>query len=202
MKTKNIIGALLGLGLVGGILPCVLAENEKDDDSAKPTPAAEAKITQAIKAVYPDAVIGKIGKESEDGISFYEANLTVKGNKVDVDVTSDGTIIETEAAADLTTFPAPAAAAIKKAADGMKITGSDVITTYAKAVKDDSTGDTQVTHVVKLAQPTTSYEVDVEKDGNKGDLDVSADGTVLEMPKWAKAAQKAGAKDEEKEDKD
>src|SRR5271157_4249188 len=101
MKLKNIMSALVGLGLVGGVLPLALAQSGKEGESGKPPPAVEATITQAIKAAYPDAVIKKMGKESEDGISFYEVKLTVNGNKMDADVTSDGTIIETEAAADI-----------------------------------------------------------------------------------------------------
>src|SRR5208282_4581421 len=126
------MSALVGLGLVGGVLPYALAESDKEGESGKPSPAAEATITQAIKAAYPDAVIKKMGKESEGGISFYEVKLTVNGNKVDADVTSDGTIIETEAAADINTFPAAAAAAIKKAAKGMEISHGELTTTFAK----------------------------------------------------------------------
>jgi len=57
MKLKYMMSALAGLGLVGGILPNALAAAA----SAKPSPAAEAKITQAIKAAYPGAVIDGMG---------------------------------------------------------------------------------------------------------------------------------------------
>ena len=181
MKLKNIMYTLLGAGLVGAVIPMALASAPKP----KPTADVEAKITKAIKAVFPDAVIGTMGQETEDGISFYEVELTVKGNKVGADVTSDGTIIETEEATDMKLFPKAAADAIKKAAKGMKVTGGEITKTFAKGVKDDSTGDTQVIHVVKLAEPAVAYEVDVEKDGNEGELAVSADGKILESPKWA-----------------
>jgi hypothetical protein len=192
MKLKNILYTVLGLGLAGAILPNVLAQAKKDAPSAEAT----AKITAAIKALYPEAVIGKMGKEEEDGISFYEVALTVKGNKIDANVTSDGTIIETEETTDMKLFPKAASEAIAKAAKGMKITGGELVKTFAKAVKDDSTGDTQVTHVVKLAEPTISYEVAVEQGTNKGELAVSAGGKVLETPKWAKT----GADKEEDKD--
>lgn len=180
------------VGIVGAILPNALAESKNE----KPGAEAAAKITQALKAVYPDAVIGEMGKETEDGISFYEVGLTVKGTKMDADVTSDGTIIETEQEADMQTFPKAAADAIKKAAKGMKISGGELTTTYAKAVKDDTTGDIQTIRVVKLTAPTISYEVDVKKDGREGEIAASAEGTILESPKWAKTG-----KDKE-EDKD
>jgi hypothetical protein len=181
MKLKNILYTVLGLGLAGAILPNVLAQAKKDAPSAEAT----AKITAAIKALYPEAVI-----------SFYEVALTVKGNKIDANVTSDGTIIETEETTDMKLFPKAASEAIAKAAKGMKITGGELVKTFAKAVKDDSTGDTQVTHVVKLAEPTISYEVAVEQGTNKGELAVSAGGKVLETPKWAKT----GADKEEDKD--
>jgi hypothetical protein len=194
MQLKNMMSALAGLGLVGGILPNALAAA----DSAKPSPAAEAKITQAIKAAFPSAVINKMAKETEDGISFYEVSLAANGQKIDANVTSDGTIIETEESTDMKLFPKPAADAIKKAAKGMEISGGEMVKTYANGVKDDTTGDTQMIRVVKLGEPTVSYEVNVAKDGNKGELAVSADGKVLEVPKWA-ATVASKPKTEEKE---
>jgi hypothetical protein len=189
MKSKDIICALLGLGLVGAAVPGAQAKD-------KPDAAAAAKITEAIKAVYPDAVIGEMGKETEDGLSFYEVAVTVKGAKIDADVTSDGTIIETEESADIKTFPDPAAKALTKTTKGMKIKGAEIAKTYAKGVKDDTTGDAQVIHVTKLAEPTVAYEVDVVKDGKRGEFSVSAEGAILESPKWA------GAGESDKEDKD
>ena len=188
MKLKNSLYTLLGLGLVGAVIPAVLAAAPK----GKPSAEVEAKITKAVKAVYPDAVIGTMGQETEDGISFYGVELMVNGKKIGADVTSDGTLIETEEATDMKLFPKAAAAAIQKAAKGMTITGGEIAKTFAKGVKDDSTGDTQAIHIVKLPEPAVAYEVDVEKDGNTGELAVSADGKVLESPKWAaKAASKA-----------
>jgi len=50
--------------------------------------------------------------------------------------------------------------------------------------------------VVKLAEPIIAYEADVEKDGKKGEFSISAEGSILESPKWAKSGEK------ESEDKD
>ena len=94
--------------------------------------------------------------------------------------------------ADITTFPKAAAKALKKATKGMKIIDTEIAKTFAKAAKDDPTG----TRAVKLAEPIIAYEADVEKDGKKGEFSVSADGTILESPKWANTGEK---KSEEKE---
>jgi hypothetical protein len=207
MKLTNIVSALVALGLVGGVSPRALAASAKEDKSAGPNPVVEATITNAVNAACPGAVIKKMARKTEEGVSFYEVKLAVNGIKMEADTTSDGTIIKTETAADMKTFPAAATAAITNAATGMEISKGELVTTFAQAVHDDSTGDTQVIHIVKLPKSVVSYEVDVAKNGNKGELEVGADGTVLASPKWAKEAKKEEAKKEgdkkaEKEDKD
>jgi hypothetical protein len=180
MKIKRIKYALAGLGLAGVVMQNALAAPKE-----KPSPEIEAKLTQVIKSSYPDVVITKMGKETEDGLSFVEVAFTTKGVKMDADVMEDGTLVETEQAADIKTFPKPAAKALKKATKDMKIVVTEIATTYAKAAP----GDTSGTKAVKLAEPIIAYEADVEKDGKKGEFSISADGTILESPKWAKSGE-------------
>jgi hypothetical protein len=193
MKTKNIIGALLGLGLMGGVVSCALAQSGNNND--KPSPAAEATITRALKALYPGAAITKMSKDEDDGFYYYSVALTAAGGKVDAEVTSDGTVIKTTAAGEVKSFPAAAAAAITKTAAGAKVTSASLTTTYAKVVLSDSTGDIQTIHVQKLPQPDVAYAVAVETDGKTGKFSVGADGTVVKALKW-KLASSAGAKTE------
>jgi hypothetical protein len=178
MKLKNIMLALAGLGLAGAVLPSALAAEKE-----RPSAEVEAKVTQVIKAAYPEAVIGEMAKGNEDGIAVIAVKFTSKGAKMDADVTPDGIIVETEEAADVSTFPKPAAKALKKATKGMKVEAFEIAKTFAKSEKDAS----GVTRVAKLAEPIIAYEADVEKDGKKGEFAVNAEGKILESPKWAKA---------------
>ncbi len=95
MKIKTITYALTGLGLAGALL-----QNAPAAPKEKPSPEIEAKLTEVIKSSYPDVVITKMGKETEDGLSFVEVAFTTKGVKMDADVMEDGTLVETEQAAD------------------------------------------------------------------------------------------------------
>jgi hypothetical protein len=192
MKQTMIVCGLLGVGLVGALLPNALgAEKEK------PSATVAARVTETIKSKFPDAVITQMGKESEDGLSFIGVDFTLNGAKVEADVMEDGTLVGTEVAGDINTFPKPAAKALKKATNGMTVKETEIATTYAKADPNDKTGMKAVT----LAQPKIAYEMAVEKDGKKGEFAVDADGNILESPKWASHSKAEGEK-KEKEGKD
>ena len=87
----------------------------------------------------------------------------------------------------------PAAKKLKKLTKGMTVKAIEIAKTFAKADKNGK--------VVKLAEPTIAYEADVEKDGKSGEFAVSADGKVLESPKWAEADdEKSEGKKSDKKD--
>jgi hypothetical protein len=189
MKVKNILLALASLGLFGSVLPSVTAAEKE-----KPSADVEARVTQTIKANFPEVVITKMGTETEDGLTFIGVDFTSKGTKIEADVMADGLLVGSEAAGDLKTFPKAAVKALKKATKGMTIKETEIATTYAKADPNDKTG----LKAIKLQQRIIAYEMVVEKDGHKGEFSVDADGKILESPKWAKQ----GGKSEGKEDKD
>lgn len=187
MKSK----VLLGLAGIGLMFTCGLMAADKD----KPSAAVEARVTEVIKAKYSDVVIKGMAKESEDGLTFVGVQMTSKGTKMDVDVMEDGTLVGSEEEADVNTFPKPAAKALKKATKGMTIKSTEIARTYAKADPNDKTG----TKAVTLAEPIVAYEMNVEKDGKKGEFAVDAKGKVLESPKWASGGEHS---EHEKSDKD
>jgi len=55
--------------------------------------------------------------------------------------------------------------------------------------------------VLLRKKPTVAYDADVEQDGQSGEFAASANGTILESPKWVKAAS-TEKKEAGKEDKD
>lgn len=190
MKVRNILWALASLGLLGSVLPSVLAAEKE-----KPSADVEARVTQTIKDKFPNAVITNMGKETEDGLTFIGVDFSSKGTRVEADVMADGTLVGTEEAGDLKTFPKAARKALKKATKGMTVKETEIATTYAKADPNDKTG----LKAIKLPQPTVAYEVGVEKDGKKGEFAVDATGNFVEKPKWATESLKSEA--EGKEDK-
>jgi hypothetical protein len=192
MKLNNVIVALTALGLAGGLSSSTLAAEKE-----KPAPEVQEKVSKAIKDAFPDAVVSEMAKENENGLDIVEVKFTSKGSKIEADVTPDGTLVETEEAADITTFPEPAAKALNKATKEMK-GNYKIVRTFAKAEKDAS-GATKVT---KLSEPKVAYEANVEKDGQKGEFVFDADGKLLESPKWAKVKSKEKSEAGEKEEKE
>jgi hypothetical protein len=175
MKQHNLICALLALGLAGAV------SNANAADKVKPSAEVEAKITETLKATFPEVVIAGMAQETEDGLTFFAVDMTSKGEKIDADVTADGVLVGTEQVGDIATFPKPAADALKKASKGLKVVAFEIAKTYAVADKKDKTG----TKAIKLKEPTTAYEADVEQI-NKGEFAITAGGKILESPAWAK----------------
>lgn len=182
MKSQKIFCVLAAVGLIGAAPSGAFAA-----DKEKPSADVAARVTQVIKAKYPDAAIEVMGKEAEDGLSFIGVQMTAHGTKIDVDVMEDGTLVGSEQEAEVKSFPKPAAKALKKATKGMKIKTTEIATTYAKADPNDKTG----TRAITLKEPIVAYEMDVEKDGHKGEFAVDADGKFLETPKWAAEGEKS-----------
>ena len=178
MKLHQLICAFLAIGLAGYAVSSAVAA-----DKVKPSPEVEATITKTLKATFPEVMIAGMVQETEDGLTFFAVDMTSKGDKIDADVMADGTLIATEQAADMKTFPKAARKALKKATKGMKVVVTEIATTYAEADKQNPTANKSV----KLAQPKIAYDADVEQDGKKGEFAVDAEGTILESPKWLKA---------------
>ncbi len=192
MKQNKLTSALLAIGLAGFAVSQATAA-----DKVKPSPEVEAKITETLKATFPEVVINSMAQETEEGLTFFAVDMTSKGDKIDADVTADGTLVCTEQAVDMQKIPKEARKALKKATKGMKVVVTEIATTYAEADKNDSTG----TKAIKLDKPKVAYDADVEQDGQTGEFAASADGTILESPKWVRATGK-GEKAESKDEKD
>src|SRR5262245_32842164 len=109
---------VLGFGLMP--VPKVFAQygnpataTEKTTDQNKPeeksesAPAdAEAKVSDAIKAAFPDAWISTTKKLSTAGTNdIYGIEFTNKLGRMRAIVATDGTIMETEEPGDIKTFP-------------------------------------------------------------------------------------------------
>jgi hypothetical protein len=96
--------ALVGLMLVGN----VQAGEEKVALDKLPK-----AVLDAAKAKFPDAELVGGGKEEEDGKVTYEVSLKDKGQKVDVELTADGTILVIEKAISVKNLPKEVAEALE-----------------------------------------------------------------------------------------
>jgi len=130
-----------------------------------------AAVKAAIEALYPQAEIEEAEVE-EEGLKVYEVELEQNGQEVELTVTPDGTLVEVETEMALEGLPELVAKAIAEAAEGATVKEVSKEVTYA------------VVKLVMLDEPETSYEVELSKDGAVCEIEVAADGTILEQSKW------------------
>jgi len=174
---------------VGLSLACVaLAEQEAAVASKSSLPAA---VEAAVKKAFPNAAVTKVEAEVKHGVRVFGIDLQNGKAEASIDVAEDGTVIAVETPIEAKDLPKAAADAIAKAAPG--------------AIKEILKEEVQAKiKLVKLSDARIVYEVDVTKDGTKGELDVAADGTVVEPLKWKdhEAAEAKESKDSKEEGKD
>jgi len=96
-------------------------------------------------------------KEVEGGKTIYEVETVVNGKTRDFLVDSNGKLLEVEEGTTLQSIPAPARAAIQKAATGGKVTKVEVVTKDGK----------------------TTYAAVVSKGGKDTEIAVAADGSAV-----------------------
>lgn len=125
----------------------------------------------ALDALYPNAEIGE-AKVEKEGLKVYEVELEQNGQEIEVMLAKDGTLLEVETEMTVQELPEAAAKAIEKAAEGAIINEVSKETTYA------------VVKLIKLDQPQTSYEAELSKEGTVCEIEVAADGTILEQSEW------------------
>ena len=115
-------------------------------------------VQEAVKAQSKGATLRGFSKEVKDGRAFYEAEMSVKGRTRDLTFDAQGTIVSDEQQTSLSEIPAPARAAIQKAATGGKLT-------LVEKVSEGS---------------STFYEGHITKAGKEIEIKVDANGKTVE----------------------
>ncbi len=164
MKDKH--WKLVGFMVLAIVTVCVVAYAGKCRKVSLP----EA-VKAAIDALYPQATIEE-AKEEEEGLKVYEVELEEDGQEVELTVAPDGTIVEVETEVAMDSLPAAVAAALAQAAEGAEVKEISQEVTYWVVI------------LKKLDAPETTYEVELIKDGKKSEIEVAADGTILEQSEW------------------
>lgn len=131
-------------------------------DGAKAKVELPDAVAAAVANAFPGAKIEEVKVEEENGAKVFEIELELKQGEqeveIEIEVTASGTIIEVETEIQMTDVPKVAADAIMAAAEGGKVE--------------------EVKKVVKLDKVT--YEAEIEKGDMEGEIEVAADGTVVE----------------------
>ena len=123
----------------------------------------------AVAAAFPGAVVTKVEEEHEYGLSLYEAELKADGKELEVTVSPDGIIVEVEMSVKAADLPEAVAAAIAGVAKGARILEYEKEEVRA------------VPKLTALDEPEVIYEAKFVKDGKQYEVEVAADGTVIEV---------------------
>jgi hypothetical protein len=155
---------------VGAMVAIVTYAAKAEKDKKMQLPAA---VKAALSRLYPQAQIDEAELEDE-GVKVYEVELELGSEELELMMTPDGMLVEVETEISMDALPPAVAKAITEAAQGAKIEEVSKEVTYA------------VVKLVKLDKPQTSYEAELTKDGAECEIEVAADGKVLEQSKWKK----------------
>ncbi len=171
---------VLCLGLAGGPL---LAGQEGREHPGRANVDLPPAVAQAVKANCPGAVIDKVELEKEAGIALYD--IEFKAGRGEIEVAADGTVMDIATIVAMKDVPAPAAAAIQKAAAGATIKQVEKSEIRAEVVEKGGTGT-----IVKLAAPKYVYEAELVQGAKRGEVQVAPDGKIVEGPKWGSSEAK------------
>jgi hypothetical protein len=181
MVRKNWI--VIGLCVAAAIMLCNAAFGEKGEEKCSLPPAIEA----AVKAFFPNAAIEKC-KMDEEEIKMYEVKVKDGNEESEIKLAADGMVAEVETAKTMGTVPTAVAQTIEAQNAEVKEIVKEV--EYAQL------------KVVKLVPPVTSYEAEIIKDGEKIELKIAADGTIIKQEAGKKECNKEKDDDDEKDDED
>jgi uncharacterized membrane protein YkoI len=136
-----------------------------------------AAVLKAIEENVPNAEIAKVDIEEKGGINLYD--IEFKADQGEIEVAEDGTIIDIVTVITMEDVPEAAAEVLKTAAEGASITRIEKSEVWSEVKMEGDVGT-----IVKLDSPKYVYEAEVKKDDQAGEIEVAADGTIIEPLKW------------------
>ena len=150
-------------------------------EGTEPEKEAEVELPDAVaktvKANFPDAQIDKVEVGEEAGITLYD--IEFKADQGEIEVTLDGTVLDIATIITMEDLPKAAAEVIRKAAEGATIKRVEKSEVRAEIKEEGDKGK-----IVKLDSPRYVYEAELVKGDQTGEIEVDADGKVIEALKW------------------
>ena len=124
---------VLAAALFAGVGTIAITAQDKDSKEQKVTlEQLPAAVQAAVKEQTKGATVKGFAIENENGKKLYEAELTVNGHAKDISFDAGGAIVSVEEETTLDKIPAPARAALEKAAGQGKIVIVEVVTEGGK----------------------------------------------------------------------
>jgi hypothetical protein len=164
---------ILGLAIVlAGSYGWAKEEGKEEAKAKVELPDAVAK---TVADAFPGAKIEDVKAEDEYGVQVFEIELKMDKQEIEIEVASCGTIIEVETEIQMKDVPDAAAKAIMAAAEGGKVD---------EVKKVEARAEIKGGKVAKFDAVKITYEAEIKKGDQKGEIEVAADGTVVEPLKW------------------
>lgn len=143
--------------------------------------AAKVEIPDAVSAAYkphfPDAEIAMVEVEEKGDFTLFD--IEFKDDKGEIEITSDGTIIDIATVITEGDLPPLAAVAIRKAAEGATVKRLERSEVHSEITEADG----EFT-LVTLESFRYVYEAEIVKGDQTGEIEVDAEGNVVEPLKW------------------
>ncbi|MGJ0492007.1 PepSY-like domain-containing protein [Methylobacter sp.] len=152
MKTQYLMTAALG------VLLAVFGQVNAGEDDLSKDQVPKAVIA-AFEKAYPNAKGAKFEEETFEGKAAYEVEYKENDKEYDLLYSADGTLLQKQEEIGLKSLPEPVAQAIKKDYPQAEIKEVE------KMMKPDST--------------VTGYEVEIETDDKKIELELDVSGKIL-----------------------
>ena len=119
------------------------------------------EVVKAVRKAFPKATIGSYGRETENGVRYYEVNLRQNGLRIEVEVDKYGGIGEVERRISLDEAPKDLVEALSKIADD---------TNRIRIERHERWGVARNGVFVQLDRPRVFYEVKVYVGGRRREL--------------------------------
>ncbi len=134
-------------------------------------------VAQAVRDNVPNARIERAALEKESGVALYD--IEFKDGRGEIEVASDGTVMDIFTVIILKDVPQPAVDAILRAVEGATIKQVE-----KSEVRAEIRGKGERGMIVKLDSPKYVYEAQLAKGEERAEIQVTPDGKIVETPEW------------------
>jgi len=171
-RTALLLGAALWITLAAPWAGSATQASGEMEEIVLPPAVAEIVLKHR-----PRATIARMTVEELDGVKLYD--IEFDEDEGEMEVAEDGTIIDISTGVELEELPAAAAEAIRRAA-----AGAEIVWLERSEVRAEIQVEGGKTRIVPLASFKYVYEAELVKGKRTGEVEVGADGEIIEGVKW------------------
>jgi uncharacterized membrane protein YkoI len=172
MKHQILSSICLIIFLIGATVVGQTTEEGAKEEKIKISQLPDA-VAQTLKTNCARCAIDKLTREIENGATIYDVEF--KQNQGEIAIAADGSVIDRETVVSVDDVPAAALDAIRKGAAGAKI---------KRVMKGEIRAEIKDGQIIKLSSSRYVYEAELEKKNQVAEIEVTADGQIIEPPEW------------------